>query len=623
MPQMKFLFTFFFFTTLVFSQNFTQRKKITNSYDDQKVSLLNFRFQESMKQQEKMKNLFLSKNNRLKNKLELPQKFIDSIPIYYTTYNNGTKGSSSTIMATSLYPGGNLNLDVTGKGIVAGVWDGGQVRATHQELSGRVTQGDTPASYSDHSTHVSGTIAGKGVVNAARGIAYEAEILAYDWNSDNAEMIDFAYNGRLVSNHSYGYSITSLPIWLYGAYDDTSVEIDDVTNTYNFYQPVIAAGNDRSTTANTHISAKGGYDLLTGACNSKNGIVVAAVEGIDSYLDASSVLMSSFSNFGPTDDGRIKPDISAKGVGVYSCISSGLNAYAAYQGTSMATPAITGLITLLQQHYSDLNSGEFMKAALVRGLLCHSAREAGANPGPDYEYGWGLADGEAAAKVISNAPTISLLETHTLEEGKQFTKEISITSPQLVGVTICWTDPVGTKTPNNATDKRTSKLINDLDLIITKGNNEFYPWKLDPDNPINGATQDINNVDNIEKVLIDLADPGVYTIRISHKGSLKDGTQDFALIASSTEGFVLSDPSFDFDNNVVIYPNPATNVLNFSTPSGDTLSNVAIYDSLGKEIKISNSVLNNKLDISELSNGLYIAKFYHNGKLMVNKFVKE
>jgi hypothetical protein len=32
-----------------------------------------------------------------------------------------------------------------------------------------------------------------------------------------------------------------------------------------------------------------------------------------------------------------------------------------------------------------------MKAATVRGLLCHSADEAGFSKGPDYEYGWGLA----------------------------------------------------------------------------------------------------------------------------------------------------------------------------------------------------------------------------------------
>jgi len=119
--------------------------------------------------------------------------------------------------------------------------------------------------------------------------------------------------------------------------------------------------------------------------------------------------MSSFSNYGPTDDGRIKPDISAKGVNVSSCISTSDTAYSSFNGTSMATPAITGLIVLLQKHFNNV-TGAYMKAATVRGLLCHSAREAGAYDGPDYEFGWGLADGLAAANLISNKGNTSIIE---------------------------------------------------------------------------------------------------------------------------------------------------------------------------------------------------------------------
>jgi hypothetical protein len=55
-------------------------------------------------------------------------------------------------------------------------------------------------------------------------------------------------------------------------------------------------------------------------------------------------------------------------------------------GTSMAAPAITGLIVLLQQHYKNVNN-VFMKAATVRGFFCHSADEAGASRARLYTVG--------------------------------------------------------------------------------------------------------------------------------------------------------------------------------------------------------------------------------------------
>jgi hypothetical protein len=60
------------------------------------------------------------------------------------------------------------------------------------------------------------------------------------------------------------------------------------------------------------VAAKGGFDMLTEVLCLKNVLVVAAVNAVATYNGPSSVVMSSFSNYGPTDDGRIKPDISAK-----------------------------------------------------------------------------------------------------------------------------------------------------------------------------------------------------------------------------------------------------------------------------------------------------------------------
>ena len=76
--------------------------------------------------------------------------------------------------------------------MTVGEWDGGAVLATHQELSGRVTQqdGETTASY--HATHVAGTIIASGVDPNAKGMAYAADLDAYNWTDDESEMAQSA-----------------------------------------------------------------------------------------------------------------------------------------------------------------------------------------------------------------------------------------------------------------------------------------------------------------------------------------------------------------------------------------------------------------------------------------------
>jgi subtilisin family serine protease len=178
--------------------------------------------------------------------------------------------------------------------------------------------------------------------------------------------------------------------------------------------------------------------------------------------------MSTFSNFGPPDDGRIKPDLSSKGVDVSSTISVSDNGYSESQGTSMAAPGITGLIALLQKHYNNLNPGTFMRSATVRALLFQSAREAGDYIGPDYRFGWGLPDGTAAAQIISNKNISTIVEENTLNNGQVYTKNITINSVQDINVAIAWTDRIGVANLSGDIDNRTPRLINNLDLKILK-----------------------------------------------------------------------------------------------------------------------------------------------------------
>lgn len=612
----------FLLPVLAISQTAEDRAKIVASYDPQAVAKFISEAKIESDLQKKLIETYKLNHKVEENQNHSLQRIFNNEPIFFTTDNSG---SSTTISTNKLYPGGSLGLSVTGAGMTAGVWDSGKVRNTHQEFGGnKITLGDDNTTLSVHSTHVAGTIVSTGLNALSKGIAYQGAARTFDWTSDFTEMATFATDGYLVSNHSYGYVSSNLPLWRFGSYDATAVEADSFSSTFPYYQIVKAAGNDRNNGDFPQIFIKNGYDLLTGMGNSKNAIVVAAVEEVPSYVNADSVIMSAFSNWGPTDDGRIKPDISAKGVSVFSTISSGNNAYGTLDGTSMATPAITGMVLLLQKHYNNLNAA-YMRASTVRGLICHSAKEAGLNTGPDYEFGWGLADAEAAAKIITNRNVSTLLEENTLANSTTFTKEIAITSAQNLAVTICWTDPAGISNTSGVEDIRTARLRNNLDLKILKDGNTYYPWKLDPEDPSGAATNVAdNNADNIEKVEIPNAQPGVYTIQVTHKNTLIGGAQVFSLIGNGSVGLTLANEDFVYDNNIFIYPNPASNVLNFDVKNDIQLSAINIHDISGKEVFRNANIGNTTaIDVSGLSAGVYFVTFKSDKNSVTKKFIKK
>ncbi len=617
---MKIILPLLLFPLFCLGQTPAERQKIVATYDQNAIAQTKAEAQRFFAEQKLLIDNYKRTHNVVENEHHSLQRIEDGLPIFFSVTN---AGSSKTIRANSMYPGESLGLNVTGEGITAGVWDGGKVRNTHQEFTGRVTLSDDAADLSDHSTHVTGTIIAAGISPIRKGIAYGASAMTYDWDSDYAEMIGFGAAGYLVSNHSYGYDASSLPIWKFGSYDSSAIEIDQASTTHPYYQIVVAAGNDRDNPNIEQAIVEGGYDMLSGTGCSKNGITVAAVDELLNYTGAGSVVMSDFSNFGPPDDGRIKPDIAAKGVNTSSCVSTGDTTYAVFSGTSMAAPAITGLIVMLQKHYNNLN-GTYMRAATVRGLICHSAREAGQNDGPDYEFGWGLADGLAAANIITNKGVSTILEEDTLEIGGTFTKTIVLNSNQKLMATICWTDRPSTANASGSEDVRTPRLKNNLDLKILKDGNIYYPWKMDPDNPFEGATRNSDNdVDNVEKVQIDNAEAGVYTIQVTHKGTtLAGGNQAFSLIASGSIALG-SDLNVDFNDKIVLYPNPVQNKLNFAVPNDTEITSVAVFDILGKQVSKNRQMHNNSIDLSDLSGGVYFAKFEYNGQMLVKKFIKE
>ncbi len=268
----------------------------------------------------------------------------------------------------------------------------------------------------------------------------------------------------------------------------------------------------------------GGYDLLPPQAVAKNVLTVGAVSNIlGGWSGSNSVGMSTFSSFGPTDDGRIKPDLVADGVNVFSTGSLSDTDYYSDSGTSMATPNVTGSLGLLVQlHTQYYGTNQPPLASTLRGLAIATADEAGDAAGPDYRFGWGLLNARSAALLITNnftSGSLAHIKEVRLASGDFIEFPIEATNTQPLSVTICWTDPPGTP-PAASVDPTNRMLINDLDLRLIRGSTTNLPWVLDPNNRTAAATTADNVRDNVEQVFIGSPTTGTYTVRVTHKGDL-------------------------------------------------------------------------------------------------------
>jgi hypothetical protein len=536
---------------------------------------------------------FIVKPNGGKSELVSVDEFNN--PIYYTTFN---AGAAITTRANRLNTGGSLGLQLDGQNMTIGVWDGGKVRSTHQLISGRVTQVDNPTSVSDHATHVSGTVMGGTASTTAKGMASQANLRAYDWTTDTFEVTQAAANGLLVSNHSYGSDPASVPVYKWGKYDADAKSFDNIMFNAPYYLFVNSAGNSRNAGYNT---TKSGYDLLSGKSTSKNGLIVAAVNQVTNYTSPTSVTMSNFSSWGPTDDGRVKPDICGKGVNVRSCTANSDTSYSSYSGTSMSSPNVAGTLLLIQQHFKNVK-GEFMRSATLRGLAIHTADEAGGSVGPDYRFGWGLLNAERSAVHITNDGVDTMIKENTLNQNKSYTFnfEPKDDTKSIVG-TVCWTDPTGTIVTNSITDFFAPALVNDLDFRISKGNTVNFPWRLNPALVTAAATKADNFVDNVEKIDV-AAGAGTYTVTLNHKGNLMNASQKYSLLISNITGkSILLSSNEKMINQVC--QGTATTTFQFQLEAVPTFSGIAEFTVEGVPSGVVASFESNNLSASS-SNAL-------------------
>ena len=582
------------------------------------------------------------------------------LPEYLTT--TYATPASVTVGTNQLWDNGISGLNLSGNNSILinkmALWDGGRASPTHVELSGRITAGDSGVAVSGHSTSVAGIMIDKAINADARGMAYgSGGILSYDFYNDVAEMAAASSN-LLLSNHSYvnvcGWNYGNIgdpsaaarwEFWgdpggyedyNFGYYNSDCRNVDSIVFNAPYYTIVKAAGNNRTSngppigysywrrdsTANwffvahrdSLISSNNGYDVISTMGNAKNIITVGSVLPIpNGYSQPSDVLLTNYSSWGPTDDGRIKPDIVSP-TNIFTASSSSDTSYNFFGGTSAATPVVTGSLLLLQQLAYNL-SKKFLFSSTIKALVVHTADEAGSSLGPDYLFGWGLLNVAKAANVITNQNYNHLLFERRLFEGRDTSFKIIASGNGPLTFTICWTDPPGFVDTINYKNNRSPKLINDLDISVTDGSSVFLPWALDVNNPSLPATKKNNSVDNVEKIEIPNSVAGKqYTITLSHKAVLRNGFQDYSFAASGINGVITSNEN---PFGLTVVPNPATDncIIRFK-PVDNSNAVITIFSMSGQKIKQESfsptfPITNYSFDINSLSKGIYLINLQH------------
>lgn len=430
---------------------------------------------------------------------------------------------------------------LSGAGLSVMVYDGGAVLVEHPDFDGRVRSHD-PVPGVAHATHVTGTIIGSGLASGGtlRGMAPQAlaESFAVENLGGNPAEILFLNPGDLesdyltafdsldtvVSNNSIGSNVCSNGsncTWN-GRYGVTSAVVDSLVSSH---QPpmrvVFAAGNERSCDRCRVEGAirADGYGSLAPPANMKNAIIVGATNG-----DTGDV--SAFSSWGPTGDGRIKPDVVAPGCqlsddfGVTSLTA--LGDYDSLCGTSMAAPTVSGINLLLLEAYERTYGPiEQVSNALLKSLLIHTAEDI-SQPGPDYRSGYGLVQARAAVESLING---AFRQEQIVSNG---TRSYWINVPadtQDMRVTLTWDDRPGTPLASRA-------LVHDLDLhLYDPASTRHFPWTLDPSEPDAPARRvGEDHLNNVEVVDVRRPQQGLWRVDV-RAGFLLGGTQPFSIVA--------------------------------------------------------------------------------------------
>lgn len=477
--------------------------------------------------------------------------------------------------------------ELSGAGVQASLFELAEGQATHPEFGGRLTVNATGGATADrqHATHVAGTIGAAGIDPLAKGMAPKVTLSQFRASGTVSQWMNLKNDslgtlGSVADNNSWGYVLGwetegSDHVWgfldiFFGAYDlvytapidkisreknvlfvhsagneadlpslnqvGAHKHTDDDGNTITneiFCYSADGSGNDcptpQCTAGPDHCEAqrhmpKAPFDTIGLTASGKNSIAVGAVDDLKS--------IASFSGRGPAKDGRVKPDLVARGVNVFSLSTNSL--YSRKSGTSMAAPAVTGMSVLLTEQWRKTFGGASPNPAQLKALLIAGADDLG-NTGPDYTFGYGLANAKASVDLIrADAGQGNRIRNGNVATSDRFEFGVKITDAQKLRVNLQWLDPEIAYLGDEEEEIAEKALVNDLDLVVIDPNGDtVLPWVLNPNNPSQTASRGVNTRDNSEVVEVANANSGIYRVTVVGRSIIDRSPQAFTVVANA------------------------------------------------------------------------------------------
>ncbi|MBL4642996.1 MAG: T9SS type A sorting domain-containing protein [Flavobacteriaceae bacterium] len=121
----------------------------------------------------------------------------------------------------------------------------------------------------------------------------------------------------------------------------------------------------------------------------------------------------------------------------------------------------------------------------------------------------------------------------------------------------------------------------------------------------------------------DVGDFKFYAASVAANGNNTNDAGD-KVVTTSTAGFSVLGLSKEVKLDFALYPNPSTDFLVVQLPSGSLKAEISVFDVSGRLLKTSSITSSaNKIDVQDLSTGMYILKIQSEGKTGSKQFIKK